>query len=108
MTTCSICHVGVRPSDFFCFNCGHNLRPAPVSITPSTTIAHILGSIILPPMGFIWSAKYLRSQDQKTRNIGLALIAITVVVLIVAMRIMITSYNTAVKQVNQIQNLQGF
>lgn len=59
-------------------------------------------------MGFIWSAKYLRSQDQKTRNIGLALIAITVVVLIVAMRIMITSYNTAVKQVNQIQNLQGF
>jgi hypothetical protein len=36
------------------------------------------------------------------------LIAITVIVIIIAMRFTITTYNTAMKQVNQIQNLQGF
>lgn len=108
ITTCSVCHVTIRPSDFFCFNCGHNLKPTPPATSISTIVTLALGSIVLPPMGFIWSAKYLRSQDPKIRSIGLMLIAITVIVIIIAMRFTITTYNTAMKQVNQIQNLQGF
>ena len=108
ITTCLVCHVSVRPSDFFCYNCGHNLHPTPPSTTISTVITLCLGSMILPPMGFIWSIKYLKSQDSKARNIGLVLIGITVLVLVIATRYTITTYNAAMKQVNQIQNLQGF
>lgn len=59
-------------------------------------------------MGFIWSVKYLKSQNPKNRRFGFVLITITVIVLLVAMRYTITTYNAAMKQVNQIQNLQGF
>ena len=108
ITLCSVCHVSVRHTDFFCYNCGKSLHPIPPSTTLSTQVTLYLGSIVLPPMGFIWSVKYLKSDEPKARSIGLVLIAITVIVLIFATNYTVKTYNAAMKQVNQIQNLQGF
>lgn len=64
--------------------------------------------MLLPPMGIFWALKYLKSSDKKSQTIGIILIAITVVVIIVATKLTMNAYTTAMKQVNQIQNLQGF
>ncbi len=107
--TCPQCHISVRATDYFCFNCGKNLRPAP----PPTDISHqiqlYIGSVLLPPIGVIWGAKYLKAEDQKTRLIGWACIVLTGISLLIGTYLAIQTINTVNEQVNsQLQGLNGF
>lgn len=82
-TVCPQCHVPVRVTDFFCFNCGKNLRPKPLATSVQTLVMYYLGAIILPPMGIIWGLKYLRQGNQTAKIHGLILIILTIIELIV-------------------------
>lgn len=106
---CPQCHITVRPTDYFCFNCGKNLRPAP----PPIDIAHqaqlYLGSVLLPPIGVIWAVKYLRVSDPKVRIIGWVCIVLTVISVLVATYLIVETIATVNEQVNsQLQGLTGF
>lgn len=103
---CSRCHVQVLAKDYFCFNCGNNLRPKPLSTSISTQIVYYVGSIVLPPMGVIWGIKYLRERNLKAKIVGLICIPLTVLVLAVAVNLAITLINTVNSQINsQMQNI---
>ena len=107
--TCPVCHVSVKPSDYFCFNCGKNLHPQPPSTSIFNQIVLYSGSIFLPPLGILWGLRYLRQEKQSTKMVGLIAIALTLISLIVVTRITIDFINTLNNQVNeQIQNFQGF
>ena len=74
---CPQCHFAVKPDYYFCPNCGKNLR-APAVMLPTDTMSQILlygFSIILPVIAYLaitkWQGiKYIRSSDDKARQIG--------------------------------------
>lgn len=81
---CTRCHIIVRPTDFYCFNCGNNLKPAPPSISVMDQINLYGKSILLPPFGLLWAIKYLNQSDKKSKMVGVVAIVLTLVSLIVA------------------------
>lgn len=106
---CSSCHIVVRPTDYFCYNCGKNLRPKPLSISWENQVLIYIGSVLLPPMGFIWGFRYLREKEEKSKMIGIVAIILTIVVLVVVLKLSIDLINTINTQVNtQVQNLMQF
>lgn len=108
-TACPQCHVPVRPTDFFCYNCGKNLKPAPPSTSIETLVMYYVGSVLLPPMGIIWGWKYVKATDQKARLHGWLLIGITVVELVLLTIWTIDFVHGINAQVNsQLNGLQGF
>jgi hypothetical protein len=107
-TLCPACHVVVRPGDYFCFNCGKNLHPAPPSMSFGTLLSFIAGSIFLPPMGVIWGFRYIKNQDSKAKMFGVSLILITIIELLILVDVTVKAYNTINDQIQQqLPNIQG-
>jgi len=75
---CPKCHVEVRSTDYFCFNCGNNLKPKPPETTVAKQILIYVGSFLLPPFGIYWAVPYLKQKDAKSKGIGIAAIVITI------------------------------
>jgi len=48
---CPTCHQPVSPEDYFCPNCGKDLKAKPLSVSITTQIGIYLLSIFLPPLG---------------------------------------------------------
>lgn len=99
---CPVCHVTVRPTDFYCYNCGKNLHEKPMSVT--TEYLYYAGSLLLPPLGIFWGLKML-SGDERARRIGIVCIALTVVSTIAATVWTMRLFQGINAQVNQ--QLQG-
>jgi hypothetical protein len=81
---CPRCHFSVKPEYYFCPNCGAKLTDAPLA-TDSMTQMLIYGfSIILPLIAYLaitkWPGiKYLRSQDEKAKQIGIIALGLLIV-----------------------------
>lgn len=106
--TCPVCHVAVKPTDFFCYNCGKNLHGTPPTTSVSSQIALYLGSIFLAPMGIIWGFRYLRQSDSTSRRIGIIAMSLSIISIMIVAKLLMSTYTSALDQVNQIQNLEGF
>jgi hypothetical protein len=79
---CPKCHVEARATDYFCYNCGSNLKPKPPDKTLTRQILVYLGSFLLPPFGIYWAVPYLKQKDAKSKLIGTAAIVITILAFI--------------------------
>ncbi len=107
--TCPVCHVAVRPSDFFCYNCGKNLHEKPPSTQLMTQLLYYAGSILLPPFGFIWGYRYYKQDDPASKRVGMICIGLTVLSLIVTVIEIFNIGHSLNAQIDsQMQNLQGF
>jgi hypothetical protein len=105
---CPVCHVAVDRNDYFCRNCGKNLRQKPLSITVPHQILIYLGSILLFPMGFIWGIRYVKEPNQPSKVVGFICLVISVVVLFIIINSLFVLINTVNQQINQqIPNMQG-
>jgi hypothetical protein len=106
---CPTCHVKVKDMDYFCANCGANLKPVPPATSVGKQFRLYLGSILLPPMGIIWGWRYLKQDSPKSKLVGGVAILLTVVASIVVtvytIKLM-SQVNTKVN--NQLNNLMGF
>jgi hypothetical protein len=106
---CGVCHVQVRGTDYFCFNCGANLRTKPESFGAPMVGKIFAGAFLVPPMGIIWGIRFLRSSDPSVKTAGAVSVLLTSAVLIWLTLTSISLVNTINAQVNsQIQNIQGF
>lgn len=106
---CPSCHLQVRNTDYFCFNCGKNLHPKPPSTSISSQTSLYIGSLLLPPMGIIWGLRYLRQPDRESKIVGVIAIILTIVILVLLTQFTVNLINTVNEQVNsQLQSLQGF
>lgn len=106
---CPVCHQTVKQENYFCGNCGANLRPKP----PSTSIGKLtmlfLGSVFLPPLGIIWGLRYLKHKDSASKTVGTSLIVLTIIILFIVIKITVDVINTINEQIgSQLQNLEGF
>lgn len=105
---CPVCHVSVRPADYFCYNCGKNLHPVPPSTTPGTILKIMLGSIFLAPMGIIWGFRYIPQKDVRSKIVGFAAMALSILTLVILVQYTVSTINTVQSQVNkQLENFQG-
>lgn len=109
IVSCPLCHMAVRPTDFFCFNCGKNLHTAPLSTSATDQLVLYAKSIFLLPMGFVWGMRYLRQPDQKSKIVGIIAMAITVAVILWLVGYMVGAINSVNTQMGtQFQGLEGF
>lgn len=107
--TCPRCHVQVRATDFFCYNCGQDLKPKPPRTDVQTLAILFIKEILLPPLGLVWGLRYLRQKDTKSKLVGILSIVLTVVVIVVAIQLVLDAVNSFNQQLNsQLQNLSGF
>jgi hypothetical protein len=83
-TKCPICHTEVKESDYFCFNCGANLKPKPPSLDIQSQLTLYLKSVLIPPLGIYWALPYLKQSNPKSKAVGCVAIVITIVMLVLA------------------------
>ena len=76
---CPQCHVPVRPTDYFCANCGKSLHAKPLSTSLTTEIMYYIGSLLLPPLGYWWGFKYLKQPDAVSKRIGIIIMVLTTI-----------------------------
>src|SRR3989344_8249247 len=108
-TICPQCHTQLKIEDFFCFNCGKNLKAKPLSISIGNQLLLYIGSLLLPPLGLIWGFRYLRQPDRASKTVGMIAVILTVVILTISAVVAIDIFNKINSQVSQqLNNLQGF
>jgi hypothetical protein len=108
-TTCPVCHVSVRPTDYFCYNCGKNLQPKPPSLEIMKLILLVLGSILLPPLGIFWAVPYLKQKELKYFGWGIMFVVLTLLSVVLTTRWVMDYVNKINLEVNQqLNQLQGF
>ncbi|MDP1721950.1 MAG: hypothetical protein Q8L37_01955 [Candidatus Gottesmanbacteria bacterium] len=109
LPTCPGCHIAIRPTDYFCFNCGKNLHVVPPGTTPVDQIKLYAGSILLAPMGIFWGLKYLRENDDKAKIVGVIAMILSGVTFIIATQYTVAFINSLNSQVGQqLQGIEGF
>ncbi len=106
---CPACHTAVRPTEYFCFNCGKNLRAAPPGTSLMDQIKLYLGSVLLAPMGIFWGLKYLKESDDKVKIVGVVAMILSGVTFIIAAQYTVAFINSLNSQVGvQLQGIGGF
>jgi len=104
---CPTCHVPLRPTDYFCYNCGANIHPSPPSTSASTQIVLYLKSALLPPLGIFSGLRYLRQSDSKSHYVGITAILITLASIVLAIVLTAKLFNEINRQVNEQMNAIG-
>jgi len=106
--SCPRCHVAVRPTDFYCYNCGAEVQEKPVHVSIPEQLGLYLGSLILPPMGLFWGFKYYRKKGHQPKVVGLIAVLLTLTSTVVATIYSIQLMNQVSEQVNQrVSNFQA-
>lgn len=98
---CPKCHVAVKPTDYFCYNCGNNLKPAPPSISITGQLVLYTKSVLIPPFGILWAVKYLRHDNSKSKIVGIVAIILTLTSLIISSIMFKNFVDNVNNQVNQ-------
>jgi hypothetical protein len=106
-TLCPACHQPVRPTDYFCYNCGKNLRPRPLSTSLVSQIILYIKTLLLPPFGIIWGFRYIRQPGAASKIVGIITIAITIVEIVFLIQFTINLINTVNQQIYQQTSLYG-
>lgn len=108
--TCSVCHQAILPEYYFCPNCGNKVSSPPLLTTSFAQLKLYLHSLILPSICFItigrWKGiQYMKSNDQKTKTIGMVSGAILIISIITTFWIVVTTtqkiIDDSVKSINQ-------
>jgi hypothetical protein len=91
---CSACNASRPSSVNFCPNCGRRLRAIPPATTLSRQIIVYLISFFLAPFGLWFAWKYLKQGDNKSKRIGVAAIALTIISVAITIWTMAGLYNS--------------
>ncbi len=111
---CPQCHQPVAPEFYFCPNCGKSLSEKPLSTSPGTQAWIYIFSIIMPMIAFLgishWPGiKYLKSDDENAKQIGIIAIVLMAISTIVTFWLAIVWIQQTVQSsVNNIGNIGGF
>lgn len=100
--TCQYCGSVVGPDSNFCPVCGKLLKEQPLGVGRQIYIYAV--SFFLPPLGLIWTFRYLK-KDEKFRKVGLIAAVLTVISIILTIWFFIGFMNSVQQQLNQYQNL---
>ncbi|MDE2025421.1 MAG: zinc ribbon domain-containing protein [Patescibacteria group bacterium] len=99
---CRKCGNQVTPTDFYCPNCGTQLREQQISLGKQLYIYGV--SVLLPPLGLIWTFKYFRSTQSNQRMVAIVSLILTVVATVVTIWLFMGFMQTLNQQLNSVLN----
>lgn len=82
---CPTCGNILVPGDVFCPKCGTKIIQVPQNIGIGRQIYIYVISFLLPPLGLIWTWKYLRTGNSQQKRIGLIAAGLTVISIILTL-----------------------
>jgi hypothetical protein len=100
---CHKCKTENNPTNYFCANCGGKIREKPVTVWRQVYIYTI--SILMPPLGLVWTFRYFRSKEQKLRIIAWVALILTIVSSAVNIIFFFDFLQTLFNEVNAINNM---
>ncbi len=98
---CPVCHMEVRSTDYFCFNCGKDLKPKPLSTAFLQQIVIYLESIFLPPYGVVIGLRYLKQKEGKSKVVGVVAVVLTILSIVIFTKLTLDLINNINVQVNK-------
>lgn len=110
---CPVCHEPVQPEFYFCPNCGKALREKPLSVSSGTQAWIYALSIAMPWIAFLalgyWPGmKYIRSGDERAKEIGIIALVLMLISTAVMMWLLIVWTQELVQSsLNDIGNIGG-
>lgn len=99
---CGKCGNQIRPTDNYCSNCGVQVREQQVSIGKQIYI--YLVSILLPPLGLIWTFKYFRASHSNQRTVAIVSLLLTIIGTVVTLWMFFGFMQTLQQQMNAVLN----
>ena len=97
---CPSCQFKVQEDWFFCPNCAKELKEKIPEISIGKQILIYSVSFFLSPLGLGWGLKYIRSNDNKTKTIGIISIVLTVLSII----LMSIAFKSFIDQYSKVLN----
>jgi hypothetical protein len=101
---CRYCKAGISSEDYFCPNCGKQLKVKPSSTGFWNQAGIYLLSFLLPPFGLWPGIKYLRQPDKKAKMVGLVAILLTVISIALSFWIVAAYMDSYSKLLNGLPN----
>lgn len=85
--TCGNCRTPVAETFFFCPVCGKKVREKPASVSLMAQLAVYAISLFLPPLGLIYTVKYLKQPEAKAKTVGWITLLLTVISIVITLKI---------------------
>lgn len=102
---CPNCNEILLPGTNFCPKCGFQISQVSTAISIGRQIYIYVISLLLPPLGLIWTFKYLRHPTDQKKRIALIAAVLTVVSIIFSIWFTVGFFQGIQQQVNSYQNL---
>lgn len=106
-STCKYCKAQISDTFYFCPNCGKKLKEPPFKFSWGKTIAIILESALLPPLGLFPGIKHLRMKETGAKILGLLAIVITIISAVVTTIYFVNFVNSLSKTYGDIYQTQN-
>ena len=106
-TICPQCQNILLPNENFCPKCGFQIVQNPQVIGIGKQVWIYFVSLFLPPLGFIWTFKYFRSDSDQLKRIALVATILTVISIILSIWFTFGFFQGIQQQVNMYQTLGG-
>ncbi len=104
---CHACGSVLAPDDIFCSHCGATVASVVETVGLWKQIWIYFVSIVFPPFGFIWTWKYLRSDNFELKRVGIIATVLTVVAIIVTIWVTLGFFQGMQSQLNAISNFSN-
>ena len=105
--TCKNCKALIVETFYFCPNCGKKLKEPPYKFSWGKTIAIVLESVLLPPLGLFPGFRYLRMKEAGAKMLGAFAIVLTIISSVLATIYFMNFINNVSKTYNDIYQTQG-
>lgn len=106
-TICPQCQTILLPNTNFCPKCGFQIVQNPQVIGIGRKVWIYFVSLFLPPLGLIWTFKYLRSDSIQLKRVALIATALTVISIVVSIWFTVSFFQGLQQQYNQIDTYQN-
>lgn len=100
-TVCPQCHNLILPGSNFCQTCGLQLHAVTQAVSIGRQIYIYAISLLLPPIGIIWTFKYFRSHNSQPKKVAYIALALTIISIVVSTWLTMGFLNNVNQQVQQ-------
>ena len=99
---CKVCHQPVSGKDFFCPNCGNNLKEKEMPISGIVQTGLYALAIFVPPMGLWPGVKYIMKKSKYAKKVGYITVGLTLVSSFFTIWSIFVLFGSYVEQINEL------